>query len=158
MRQILSMLACAMLLILAGCRGGAAGPASPAGPDVVARSPGGEGPKTLVRTFANGQGRTVNLYQGRGTGHRGDWGWAHIVDKHIRGHWLDGGIVTTFPEVFGTTSEVQVQDLIGTALAQGRFRNQRGRDIYQYRPPGRRGSVKVVLGSDGTIITAYPER
>jgi hypothetical protein len=120
-----------------------------------ARSGARGGSRTVVRTYSDGQGRTVYLRLGKGTGHRGDWGWLHIKTKHIEGIWKDGGVVTTFPQAFGTRSDAQVQELIGKALTT-LPRPQGSRSLYRWRGGG--WSVLVVVGADGTIITSYPQR
>lgn len=118
----------------------------------------GSGPQTLIRTFEDGEGNEIKLLLGKGTGHKGDWGWAHIVDKHMRGHWLDGGIITTFPNAVGAKTEADVQALIGKTLQQ-RPSQDRGRFLYRYPVPGTSYRILVVVGNDHeTIITAYPEK
>lgn len=118
----------------------------------------GSGPQTLVRTFEDGEGNEIKLLLGKGTGHKGDWGWAHIVDKHIHGHWLDGGIITTFPNAVGAKTEADVQALIEKTLQQ-RPTEDHGRFLYRYPVPGTSYRILVVVGNDHeTIITAYPEK
>ncbi|NDD30326.1 MAG: hypothetical protein EB084_18870 [Proteobacteria bacterium] len=121
----------------------------------LARS--GSGSHRVIRTYADGRGQTVLLYAGRGTGHRGDWGWLHIKGKHIDGIWYDGGRVTTFGQALGMRDDVQVQECIGTALRQTPVYD-RGRRQYRWRPAGASYQVLVVVGADGSIITAYPKR
>lgn len=113
--------------------------------------------RALVRTYVDGQGQTIRLLQGRGEGGGGDWGWLHIKGKHVDGQWSGGGPVTTFPAALGATSDEAVQDLIGQALQQSP-ELERGRSLYHYAVPGTPYEVLVVVGNDGTIITAYPER
>ncbi|MCC6628433.1 MAG: hypothetical protein IT340_13670 [Chloroflexi bacterium] len=115
-------------------------------------------PYTVVRTFTDAQGRTVTLYHGRGLGTRGDWGWAHIIGKHLYGEWRDGGPLTTF-DVVGVTTEAGVQDLIGRALAEDRRPDDSARGRREYRLPvaNSRYELLTVVGSDGAIITAYPD-
>jgi hypothetical protein len=165
-RCLLFLVSLALVLVSSGCHRGIAGsrpaetvtpPGATAGGQ-AGQTAGARGPRSLVCTFQDGQGRTIKLSYGKGRGHRGDWGWAHIVDKHIRGHWEDGGVVTTFPQAFGTRSEEEVQNLIRQALQQ-RPHMSHGRPLYDWKP--RQGSyrVTVVVGEDQeTIITAYPQR
>ena len=122
-----------------------------------ARRSSGGASSAAVRVYTDGQGRQIVLCQGRGNGHRGDWGWLHIKGKHINGVWYDGGRVTTFPEAFGTRSDGQVQSLIGSALMQSPTLDH-GRRQYRWRPSGCRYQVLVVVSSDNQIITSYPQR
>ena len=103
------------------------------------------------------QGHTDYLYYGRGSGHSGDFGWAHIKGKHINGIWYDGGIITTYPQAFGTTSDIQVLSLINKTLQDAHPKPSGDRTEFRYKPSGSRYDVLAVVGSDGTIITAYPE-
>ena len=110
-----------------------------------------------MRAYTDGQGRKILLLQGRGSGHRGDWGWLHIKGKHVEGHWSDGGRVTTYAEAMGASSDERVQEVIGQALQQPAS-SDHGRWLYRYPVPDTRYEVLVVVGSDGTIITAYPRK
>ncbi|NWJ48475.1 MAG: hypothetical protein HXX08_21675 [Chloroflexi bacterium] len=113
--------------------------------------------RSVVRTFTDAQGRTVRLTYGRGVGHSGDYGWAHIVGKHVQSIWYDGGTITTFPKALGTRSLADVLDLIGKSLQDKAPDDQgNGRRSYVYQVPGTNSDVFTVVGSDGTIITAYP--
>ena len=138
--------------------------AAPAATGAVADAPQGcpatlDNPRTrdVVCTFHDSRGKNAYLYYGRGTGHSGDYGWAHIKGKHIDGIWYDGGIVTTYPTAFGTTSDVQVLSLINKALQDPQPKPSGDRFEFRYKPNGSRYNVLAVVGSDGTIITAYPE-
>ena len=112
---------------------------------------------TVVRTYRD-DGRTIALVQGRGDDRSGDYGWAHIRDKHLYGIWSGGGLVTTFPEI-GVCDESSVQEIVGRALRDGRRRAESGgRAAYTWPAPGTRYDVLVIVGADGTIITAYPAR
>lgn len=115
--------------------------------------------KTVIRTFKDAEGRTVRLVYGRGTGHNGDYGWAHIYGKHTQGIWYDGGTITTFPKTVGAKSPEQVVDFIGKSLLDKNPDNAgNGRRSYVYAVPGTNWDVFTVVGSDGTIITSYPVR
>jgi hypothetical protein len=115
-------------------------------------------PYTVVRTYTDAQGRPITLYLGRGLGTSGDWGWAHIIGKHLYGEWRAGGPLTTF-DVVGVTTEAGVQDIIGRTLAEdGRPDDSaRGRREYRLPIPNTRYEMLTVVGSDGAIITAYPD-
>lgn len=114
-------------------------------------------PRAIVRTFTDAGGRTITLYYGRAVGRRGDWGWAHILGKHLRGEWYDGGPVTTFKEVAVTTPE-EVQDLIDRTLLQDARPDAAAGGRREYRLPlSARHEMLVVVGNDGAIITAYPD-
>jgi hypothetical protein len=111
----------------------------------------------IVKTFTDAQGRTIKLVYGRGTGHGGDFGWAHILGKHINGIWYEGGTITTFPQAVGAKTPEAVIDLIGKSLQDKNPDNQAGgRRGYVYQVPGTNKDVFTVVGSDGTIITSYP--
>ncbi|NWJ98326.1 MAG: hypothetical protein HXX20_21445 [Chloroflexi bacterium] len=113
--------------------------------------------REIVRSFTDAQGRSIKLTYGRGTGHGGDYGWAHILGKHINGIWYDGGILTTFPQAVGAKTPAVVVDLIGKSLQDKNPDNQSGgRRTYIYAVPGTNQDVFTVVGSDGTIITSYP--
>jgi hypothetical protein len=123
------------------------------GPSLTATFP----ERTVIRTFKDGAGRTIRLTYGRGTGHNGDYGWAHIYGKHTQGIWYDGGTITTFPKTLGTKSPEQVIDLIGKSLQDKNPDNAgNGRRSYVYAVAGTNWDVFTVVGSDGTIITSYP--
>jgi hypothetical protein len=126
---------------------------TPAGTTLAPRDP-----QTVVRTFTDADGRTITLYYGRGLGRRGDWGWAHIINKHLYGEWSDGGPVTTF-DVIGLASPEEVQNLIGRTLRQDARPDPSSNGRREYRLPVDNGyEMLVVVGSDGAIITAYPDR
>lgn len=113
--------------------------------------------KAVVRTFTDQQGHTIRLLYGRGTGHSGDYGWAHILAKHINGVWYDGGTITTFPKALGTKTPAEVINLIDKSLQDKNPDSQSGgRRSYVYFVPGTKNDVFTVVGADGTIITAYP--
>lgn len=113
--------------------------------------------KAVVKTFTDDEGRTIKLVYGRGTGHGGDYGWAHILGKHINGIWYDGGTITTYPKALGTKSAMEVVNLIGKSLEDKNPDNAGGgRRSYVYAVPNTRYDVFTVVGNDGTIITAYP--
>ena len=123
------------------------------GPSLTATFP----EKTVIRTFKDAEGRTVRLIYGRGTGHNGDYGWAHIYGKHTQGIWYDGGTITTFPKTVGAKSPEQVVDFIGKSLQDKNPDNAgNGRRSYVYAVPNTSWDVFTVVGSDGTIITSYP--
>ena len=109
----------------------------------------------VIRTYPTSDGRTATLPYGRGTGRAGDYGWAHIRNKHVYGVWLEGGPLTRFGEV-GVCGERETQDAIGAALQTVRPTKQGDRAVYRAPLPDGRGTVLVVVGGDGTIITAYP--
>jgi hypothetical protein len=115
-------------------------------------------PYTLVRTYTDANKREIKLFYGRGVGRSGDWGWAHIVGKHLKGEWADGGPITTF-DVIGVTTPEAVQEIIGRAITEDRDPNSaaRGRREYRLPVPNTRYEVLTVVGSDGAIITAYPD-
>jgi len=159
-------------LLVAAC-GGSGAPSSPSGfgprqrfatptPAVTAtaRPPGTptSSPYTVVRTFKDARERTITLHYGRAVGRSGDWGWAHIVGKHLKGEWRDGGPITTF-EVVGLTTPEAVQEIIGRTVREDREPDDsaRGRREYRLPMPGSRYEVLTVVGSDGAIITAYPD-
>lgn len=113
--------------------------------------------KTLIRSFSDLQGRKVKLIYGRGTGHGGDYGWAHIYGKHINGIWYDGGTISTFPLDAGTRTPQEVVNLIQKSLVdQQPDKEANDRLSYSYPIPGRNKDVFTVVGNDGTIITSYP--
>ena len=113
--------------------------------------------KTVVRSFTDSQGDTVRLLYGRGTGHGGDYGWAHIYGKHFKGIWYDGGTVTTYPQAFGSDSPDQVVSLINQSLQDKTPDDAgNGRYSYIYAVSGTNYDVFTVVGNDGVIITAYP--
>jgi hypothetical protein len=169
--RLASLLAAALLV--AAC-GASASPGNPPGfgprsrpitptPAVAATprpasSPVGISPYTVVRTYADARGRTITLYYGRAVGRRGDWGWAHIIGKHLKGEWLDGGPITTFG-VIGITTPEAVQEIIGRAVREDGQPDDVARGRREYRLPVQNGRYEVltVVGSDGAIITAYPD-
>lgn len=113
--------------------------------------------KTIIRNFSDSQGRKVKLVYGRGTGHNGDYGWAHIYGKHTLGVWYDGGTISTFPLDAGTKTPQDVVNLIQKSLTDKQPDSEANdRRSYSYPIPGRNKDVFTVVGSDGTIITAYP--
>jgi hypothetical protein len=113
--------------------------------------------KDVVRTFTDAQGRTIKLVYGRGTGHQSDYGWAHIMGKHLNGIWYDGGTLTTFPQAVGAKTPQAVLDLVAKSLQDPNPDNQgNGRRGYNYAVPGTNKDIFTVVGSDGTIITSYP--
>jgi hypothetical protein len=125
------------------------------GPSLTATFP----EKTVIRTFKDAEGRTIRLVYGRGTGHNGDYGWAHIYGKHTQGIWYDGGTITTFPKTVGAKSPEQVVDFIGKSLQDKNPDNAgNGRRSYVYAVPNTSWDIFTVVGSDGTIITSYPVR
>jgi hypothetical protein len=145
-------------LVVAGCGGGA--PSTPGSigrlrfatptPVVTATPRAGAtarpesvSPYTVVRSYTDGRGRAVTLYHGRAVGLRGDWGWAHIVGKHLKGEWFDGGPITTF-SVIGVTTPEAVQEVIG-------------RSLKELPIPSSPYEVLTVVGSGGAVITAYPD-
>ncbi len=122
-------------------------------PDLTAVLP----EKAVVRTFTDLEGRTIRLLYGRGAGHGGDYGWAHILGKHVNGIWYDGGTITTFPKAVGAKTPVEVINLINKSLEDKSPDSQSGgRRSYVYFVPGTKIDVFTVVGSDGTIITSYP--
>ena len=156
-------------LTLAGCATGAGGPggqgsfrsrfATPTAPPAAA-SPRATvaniSPRAVVRTFTDANGRTITLYHGRAVGRQGDWGWAHIVGKHLKGEWHDGGPITRF-DVVGVTTPEGVQDLINRTLLQDSQPDAVGSGRREYRLPlSAQYESLVVVGGDGAIITAYP--
>lgn len=113
--------------------------------------------KTVIHTFTDNEGRSVKLIYGRGAGHGGDYGWAHILGKHVNGIWYDGGTITTFPKALGTKTPQDVINLIGKSLEDKNPDNQGGgRRGYNYAVPNTNRDVFTVVGNDGTIITSYP--
>jgi hypothetical protein len=113
--------------------------------------------RTIIRTFTDAQGRTVRLLYGRGNGHSGDYGWAHILGKHINGIWYDGGTITTFPKAVNAKTPAEVITLIGKSLQDQKPDDEGGgRRSYVYAVPGTNKDVFTVVGSDGTLITSYP--
>ncbi len=111
----------------------------------------------VVRTFTDGQKRPIRLTYGRGSGHGGDYGWAHILGKHVNGIWYDGGTITTFPQALGAKTPEAVVDLIGKSLQDSSPNDSGGgRRSYVYAVPGTNRDVFTVVGNDGTIITSYP--
>jgi hypothetical protein len=113
--------------------------------------------RTVVRTFTDVEGRQVRLTYGRGTGHGGDYGWAHIYGKHVKGIWYDGGTITTYPKALGTKTPDEVVELIGKSIQDKKPDDAgNGRRTYVYAVPGTNRDVFTVVGDDGTIITAYP--
>lgn len=113
--------------------------------------------KTVIRSFTDIQGRKVRLVYGRGTGHNGDYGWAHIYGKHINGIWYDGGTISTFPLDAGTKTPQDVLDLIQKSLTVQKPDPQANdRLSYIYPIPGRNKDVFTVVGNDGIVITSYP--
>ncbi|HEX2914722.1 MAG TPA: hypothetical protein VH186_28230 [Chloroflexia bacterium] len=113
--------------------------------------------RTVVRTFTDQQGRTIKLVYGRGSGHNGDYGWAHIYGKHFQGIWYDGGTLTTFPQAVGAKTPQDVINLINKSLQDKNPDNTaNGRRSYNYPVPGTNKDIFTVVGSDGTIITSYP--
>jgi hypothetical protein len=122
-------------------------------PDLTAVLP----EKAVVRTFTDLEGRTIRLLYGRGAGHGGDYGWAHILGKHVNGIWYDGGTITTFPKAVGAKTPAEVISLIDKSLEDKTPDSQSGgRRSYVYFVPGTKNDVFTVVGSDGTIITSYP--
>ena len=115
-------------------------------------------PYTLVRAYTDANKREIKLLHGRGVGRAGDWGWAHIVGKHLKGEWADGGPITTF-DVIGVTTPEAVQEIIGRTVTEDRAPDSsaRGRREYRLPIPNTRYEVLTVVGSDGAIITAYPD-
>ncbi len=113
--------------------------------------------RAVVRSFTDAQGRAIKLTYGRGSGHGGDYGWAHILGKHINGIWYDGGTITTFPKAVGAKTPAEVVDLIGRSLQDKKPDDQSGgRRGYVYVVAGTNSDVFTVTGNDGTIITSYP--
>jgi len=113
--------------------------------------------KTVIRNFSDSQGRKVKLVYGRGTGHNGDYGWAHIYGKHFKGIWYDGGTISTFPQDAGAKTPQDVVDLIQKSLTDRQPDSEANdRLSYSYQIPGRNKDVFTVVGNDGTIITSYP--
>lgn len=113
--------------------------------------------KTLIRSFSDINGRKVKLTYGRGSGHGGDYGWAHIYGKHVNGIWYDGGTISTFPLDAGTKTPQEVINLIQKSLTDPKPDNEANdRLSYSYPIPGRNKDVFTVVGNDGTIITSYP--
>jgi hypothetical protein len=126
---------------------------SPAAATLAARDQ-----RAVVRSFTDADGRAITLYYGRGLGRRGDWGWAHIINKHLYGEWSEGGPVTTF-DVIGVATPQEVQDLIGRALRRDTRPDPSSDGRREYRLPVANGyEMLVVVGNDGAIITAYPDR
>jgi|GEM_PF-2404342 len=122
-------------------------------PDLTAVFP----EKTVIRTFTDQEGHTIRLFYGRGTGHNGDYGWAHILGKHVNGIWYDGGTITTYPKAVGAKTPAEVISLIDKSLQDKTPDSQAGgRKTYVYFVPNTKNDVFTVVGSDGTIITAYP--
>jgi hypothetical protein len=79
------------------------------------------------------------------------------VGKHVHGEWYDGGPLTTF-DVIGVTTPGEVQEIIGRSLqdpAPDTAAN--GRREYRLAIPSSRYEALTVVGSDGAIITAYPD-
>jgi hypothetical protein len=113
--------------------------------------------KTVIRNFSDSQGRKVKLVYGRGSGHNGDYGWAHIYGKHFKGIWYDGGTISTFPQDAGAKTPQDVVDLIQKSLTDQKPDSEANdRLSYSYPIPGRNKDVFTVVGNDGTIITSYP--
>ena len=113
--------------------------------------------KTVIRNFNDSQGRKVKLIYGRGTGHNGDYGWAHIYGKHFKGIWYDGGTISTFPQDAGAKTPQDVVDLIQKSLTDRKPDPEANdRLSYSYPIPGRNKDIFTVVGNDGTIITSYP--
>ncbi len=113
--------------------------------------------KTLIRSFSDINGRKVKLTYGRGSGHGGDYGWAHIYGKHVNGIWYDGGTISTFPLDAGTKTPQEVVNLIQKSLTDQKPDNEANdRLSYSYPIPGRNKDIFTVVGNDGTIITSYP--
>ncbi|MDB5078249.1 MAG: hypothetical protein JWP00_173 [Chloroflexi bacterium] len=113
--------------------------------------------KTLIRSFTDLSGRKIKLVYGRGNGRGGDYGWAHIYGKHVKGIWYDGGTISTFPQDAGTKTPHEVVNLIEKSLGDPKP-DKTGNDrlSYSYQIPGRNKDVFTVVGNDGTIITSYP--
>jgi hypothetical protein len=113
--------------------------------------------KTVLRNFTDSQNRKVRLTYGRGTGHGGDYGWAHIYGKHFKGIWYDGGTISTFPLDAGAKTPLEVVNLIQKSLTDLKpDKEANDRLSYSYAIPGRNKDVFTVVGNDGTIITSYP--
>ena len=113
--------------------------------------------RDVVKTFTDVNGKNIKLLYGRGSGHGGDYGWAHIMGKHLNGIWYDGGTITTFPQAVGAKTPQAVIDLIGKSLQDLKPDAQPGgRFGYNYAVPGTNKDIFTVVGSDGTIITSYP--
>jgi hypothetical protein len=115
---------------------------------------------TVIRTFVDGQGLTISLPYGRAAACTGDFGWAHIVDKHVLGNWPCPGILTTFPDLVGAATEESVQALIYMALQEPPVPSG-NRFLYRWPVPGTPYPIDVVVTSpaDGsTIITSFPRQ
>ncbi len=126
-----------------------------------AESTGAPNQDAVLCTFRDAAGREVQLTAGRSSRgrDRGDWGWAHIRDKHIYNRWEGGGPNTLFGEV-GAGSEPEVIDLIRRTLAEDPQPRTSADGRREYRLPvaGTGYAVLVVVGESGRIITAYPVR
>jgi hypothetical protein len=168
---------CLVILLLVGCAASPASapvpaPATGASPTPVGalalgepchhtetRPPADRGTPAgqIVRTYQAGS-RMFTLVYGRANDRSGDYGWAHIRNKHLYGVWSGGGPLTMFTAI-GVCTEAGVQDIIGRALNEGRRHAESGgREVFTWAVPDTRYDVLVVVGTDGTIITAYPAR
>ena len=127
----------------------------PAGPESTA----GLSPIQVLCRFADGQGREVQLTAGRSSRGRqgGEFGWAHLRDKHLYGLWEAGGPNTRF-EVVQARTEADVLHLLVRTLREGRPQVEaNGRRTYRLPVAGTGHVVLVVVGESGRVITAYPE-
>lgn len=125
-------------------------------PTVAARVATPASPRSVVAVFNDTKGRPITLFYGRAVGRRGDWGWSHIIGKHLKGEWFDGGPITNF-SVIGVTTPDQVQEIIKRSLQDTQpDPSSNGRSEYRLRID-ERYEMLTVVGSDGAIITAYPD-
>ncbi|MBI3966001.1 MAG: hypothetical protein HY329_10240, partial [Chloroflexi bacterium] len=115
--------------------------------------------KDVVRTFVDAQGRQIKLLYGRGRGRKGDYGWAHILGKHVDGVWHDGGTATTFPQAVGAKTPEAALGLLEKSVHDPKPDDLGGgRRGYVYAVANTNRDVFTVVGNDGTIITSYPVR
>ena len=115
-------------------------------------------PRTVIRVFSDARQRSITLYYGRGLGRSGDWGWAHILGKHLYGEWRDGGPITTFDVIGVTTAEGVVEAIQRSLQDPDPETSDAGRRLYRAPAGGDRYEILTVVGGDGAIITAYPDR
>lgn len=108
--------------------------------------------------FVDKQGRKAQLTEGRGTGHSGDYGLAHILGKHVLGIWHEGGPITTFGKELGVKNPNKIKKLVGESIEKGDSAGvQDNKRTYNYPVPGTKSNIYTVVSNDGKIITSFPK-
>lgn len=105
----------------------------------------------LLRMISRGKSDIAVLKKGTD-----GYGWTKIKKKHITGEDPGG---TTFPEEFGISDELKIQQLIDDSIKRGTPKKKDGytnRWTYTYPPPGQGGKKMLTVVDDGIIITSYP--